>query len=186
MRVFETERLYIRRAEPVPADIDLFCSLWNNPEVMHWVGFPEGLGMPPDGMEKVLSENSEDPLNAKLVVVRRADGVPIGECKLGTPDDNGVCETDVKLLPPFQGGGYGTELKRGLINYLFTRTKCTTVRATPNRENVASQKMQERVGAKRVGQGVFRFKEPMGVPTCEVPYYVYEIKREEWANRQGS
>jgi len=39
--VFETERLIIRAA--TVADIDLFYTLWTNPQVMKNVGFPQGL-----------------------------------------------------------------------------------------------------------------------------------------------
>ena len=41
--LFETERLIIRRAEPEDRDIDFFLRLWNDPQVMKFVGFPFGL-----------------------------------------------------------------------------------------------------------------------------------------------
>ena len=39
--VFETERLIVRIA--TEADVELFYALWTNPQVMKYVGFPQGI-----------------------------------------------------------------------------------------------------------------------------------------------
>ena len=179
MVVFETRRLMVRTAQVSVADIGLFWSLWNCPCVMWYVGFPEGLGIKKSAVEHLIHEGLKDILTANLVVVRKSDSRSIGECKLGRPDTDLVSETDVKLLPAYQRQGYGTEVKQGLVDYLFTHTDCRVVRATPNRENAASQRMQERVGARQTGEGVYRFEKAMRVPTCDVPYVKYELTRED-------
>ena len=186
--LFETPRLYIRRASVTGTDIAFFMNLWNNPQVMRFVGFPSGLGLDTaqvrQAIQRGLELGDERHLDARLVAERKQDGVAIGECKLGTPDANGLSETDVKLLPEFWGHGYGTEIKRGLLAYLFTCTDCQVVQATPNIENIASIRMQEAVGGVRVGENVYEFPPEKQAFTCPVHSYIYQVRKEDWLQSQ--
>jgi [ribosomal protein S5]-alanine N-acetyltransferase len=181
--VFETKRLIIRKARPEKQDIDFFFAIWTNPKVMTFVGFPQGLRTTRDKIRRQISDWGNSAMDSKLVVELKETADLIGECKLGTPDDSGVSETDVKLLPQYWGKGYGTEIKRGLVDWLFSNTDCKVVRATPNQKNIASQKMQEAVGGRRIDEGVCKFPESMRDYTVDVPYYVYEVTRETWEQR---
>jgi RimJ/RimL family protein N-acetyltransferase len=181
--ILTTKRLIIRKAAPEDSDIDFLFRLWTHPEVMKFVGFPHGLRITRDEIRQQIRENDNTAYDQRLIVVLKATGLPIGQAKLGRPDREGLSETDVKLLPEYWGQGLGTEIKRGLVAYLFAHTDCRAVKATPNRANVASQKMQEAVGGKRIGEGVFRFPENMRAWTCDVPHYVYLVTREDWEKR---
>jgi ribosomal-protein-alanine N-acetyltransferase len=178
--VFQTERLNIRKAMDCDADIEFFYRLWTNPEVMTIVGFPQGLRITRDEIRATFKKADDSEYNRRLMVEILETGVPIGECKLGLPDAEEISQTDVKLFPEYWGHGFGTEIKRGLVNYLFRHTDCKAVKATPNRNNIASQKMQTAVGGKCVGEGIFRFPEEMRDYTCEVLHYVYMVLREDW------
>lgn len=178
--VFQTERLRIRKAMDCDADVEFFYRLWTNPEVMTMVGFPQGLRITCDEIRAMFERANDSEYNRRLEVEIITTGTPIGECKLGLPDDQGISETDVKLLPEYWANGYGTEIKRGLVDYLFRNTECKAVKATPNKNNIASQKMQEAVGGKQVAEGIFRFPEEMRDYTCDVPHYVYMVLREDW------
>jgi RimJ/RimL family protein N-acetyltransferase len=182
--VFQTERLKIRKAMACDADVEFFYRLWTNPDVMTMVGFPRGLRITRDEIRAMFEKTDDSEYNRRLVVEIIKSGTPIGECKLGLPDAEGISETDVKLFPEYWGNGYGTEIKRGLVDYLFRHTDCKAVKATPNKNNIASQKMQTDVGGKRVGDGVFRFPEEMRDYTCVVPHYVYMVFREDWEKMQ--
>jgi RimJ/RimL family protein N-acetyltransferase len=61
---------------------------------------------------------------SQLLVVRlKRTGEAIGQCKMCLPDEHGISETDVKLLPTYWGHRFGVEIKRGLVEYLSpTRT----------------------------------------------------------------
>jgi RimJ/RimL family protein N-acetyltransferase len=120
------------------------------------------------------------------VVIRKATGESLGECKMGFPDSEGIAWTDVKLLPPFWGNRYGVEIKKALLGHLFTHTDCVAVDASPNVGNVASIQMQEAVGGVRIGEGVYEFPEEMGDHTTPVPHYLYRVERDAWMARQGS
>jgi RimJ/RimL family protein N-acetyltransferase len=114
------------------------------------------------------------------MVIRKEDNTPIGECKLGLTDENGVSETDVKILPEYWGHRYGVEIKSALLDYLFTHTDCVAVRATPNKNNMASINMQEAVGGKCIGEDICVFPEKMRSFTIDVPHYIYMVYREDW------
>jgi ribosomal-protein-alanine N-acetyltransferase len=181
-KVFETERLVIRTA--MVDDVDMYYELWNEPRVMENVGFPQGLGIARERIEHLIRKRSESEYDRLLVAELKRTGQSIGECKLGWPDEEGIAETDVKLLPAFWGHKYGVEIKRGLVGYLFSHTNCDSVQATPNVGNIASIKMQEAVGAVRVDEDVYHFPESMRDFTTPVHHYVYRVYRVDWEKTQ--
>ena len=54
------------------------------------------------------------------------------------------------------------------------------VEGTPNIDNIASIKLQESVGARKVDEGVFEFPESKADYTCPVHHFVYYVFREDW------
>jgi len=177
-----TSRLVIRRAAPSERDITLLVALWNSPEVMRNVGFPQGLGTDAEKVGAQLTQEAAGTEYDCVLIVDRIDtGEVIGQCKLGFPDEDGIAETDVKLMPAHWGNRFGVEIKRALVDYLFTHTSCEQVQATPNVNNQASIKMQEAVGGRRTGEGVHCFPESMKDYTTDVPYLVYTVFREDWS-----
>jgi len=176
--VFETERLWVRRATAV--DADMFFELWNHPQVMGNVGFPRGLELTLADIEKKLQEQGPTVFDGRLVIIHKTSGEKLGEAALHRPDETGIAETDVKLLPQFWGHKYGVEVKRGLVDYLFTHTACTAVQATPNMHNIASIKMQEAVGGVRVGERVYEAPPGMAGYRTAVHAYIYHVRRIDW------
>ncbi len=181
--MFITVRLAVRKAAPTKEDIEFFHRLWNHPRVMSNVGFPHGLQITPEKIRELFAQPPPNDLNSRLIVTVKETGEKIGECKLGAPDENGLSETDVKLLPEYWGKGYGTEIKRALLRCLFAWTDCRIVQATPNVNNPASIRMQEAVGGKRIEQGEFRFPDNMAAFTTPVKHYIYHVYRDEWVQR---
>ena len=175
-----TPRLTIRRARPCEIDIALLLELWTDPAVMANVGFPDGLNTDAEKIETQLRDQSGTEFDCVLIASLNHTSEAVGECKLGSPDERNVAHTDIKLLPRYWRRGYGKEIKRALLDYLFDRTGCVAVRATPNRGNLASIRLQESVGGRRTGEGVHRFPENMKDGTCDVPYFEYTVFREAW------
>ncbi|MBD3257111.1 GNAT family N-acetyltransferase [candidate division GN15 bacterium] len=186
MIVIETARVTIRRATATPDDIDFYYRLWTTPEVMRNVGFPQGLRVGREDVAKQLSEQLDSVFDRLLLVERRDTGERVGECKLGTPDDEGVASTDVKLLSDYWGNGFGTEIKRALVGYIFRNTDALAIKATPNRDNTASRRMQQAVGGVVFAEGVFRFPPAMRDYTQDVSYVEYRVTREAWQQLQSS
>jgi RimJ/RimL family protein N-acetyltransferase len=180
--VFETERLRVRTA--TVEDAELIYELWTDPRVMANVGFPQGLRTTLKEISNIIQKPFESEFEQLLVVERTESGQPIGQCLMHLPNEEGIAETDIKLLPVHWGQRYGVEVKRGLLAHLFAHTDCVAVHATPNVENVASIKMQESVGGVRIGGGMHEFPESMREYTAPVHYYVYEVSRENWEQLQ--
>ena len=152
--IFETCRLLVRQAVNLPEDIDMYHRLWNHADVMKHVGFPRGLGIAREEIGEILAAAGDSEYGCRLVIETKGEGEPIGECMMGLPDANGVSETDVKLLPEHWNRGFGKEIKSGLVNYMFTHLDdCMAIKADPAKTNIASQRMQESVGAIRIERG---------------------------------
>jgi [ribosomal protein S5]-alanine N-acetyltransferase len=182
--ILETARLTVRYA--TQGDVELFYSLWTNPVVMRYVGFPCGLPVTRRELKQRLSPQAESEFERLLVVELKATGQAIGECKLSNPDEEGIAEPDVKLLPQFWGHKYGVEVWQGLVDYQFTHTDCRLVQATPNVNNTASIKMQETVGGVRTGEGVYQFPESMQGYTAAVRHYIYRVRRADWERARSN
>jgi RimJ/RimL family protein N-acetyltransferase len=182
--VFETERLRVRIA--TADDVELFYDLWTDPRVMRHVGFPKGLRVTRSELEKRLANQGSSPFEQLLVVVLKATGETLGECKVGRPDEEGIAEPDVKLLPQFWGHKYGAETWQALVAYEFTHTDCAAVHGTPNVDNIASIKMQEAAGGVRIGEDVCQFPESMRDHTTPVHYYTYRVSRADWERDRGN
>ena len=181
--VFQTERLLVRTA--TVEDVDLFLALWTNPQVMSNVGFPQGLPITKSEIKEKLATPAGSEFERPLVVELKTTGQPIGVCNLSDPDEEGVADPDIKLLPGFWGHKYGVEVWRELVAYQFVHADCTAVRATPNVHNTASIKMQEATGGVRVGEAVYQFPKSMQDYTTPVHHYVYRLSRADWERGQN-
>jgi len=187
MRVMETARLLVRTAEE--RDVELYFRLWTDPRVMRFVGFPKGLRITREEIRARIAGSPASEYERLLVVERKDDGEAIGEAHLHRPDADGVASTDVKLLPSAWGHRFGTEVKAALVRHQFENTDCRAVQGTPNKGNVASIRMQEAVGAVRVGEGCFEFPEAppeMRGWTRSVPHWIYHVRREDWERGPGA
>lgn len=177
--VFQTSRLYVRAA--TAAHVDLYYALWTDPRVMTNVGFPQGLPITREEIADTIERTKDKPIfNQRLVVVLQENGQSIGECRAHWPDSRGIASTDVKLRPEHWGHKYGVEVKRGLLDYLFTHTDCQAVEGSPNVGNVASIKMQEAVGGVRIAEAVYYPPPARQSYTTPVHYYLYYVYRTDW------
>lgn len=184
--ILETPRTIIKIASSSPEDVDLFYNLWTNAQVMTNVGFPQGLKITKDEMKETLSKTSESEFNAKLKIVLKSVGQLIGECKLGLPNAEGISNFDLKLLPDYWGIGLATEIMTPLVDYIFNNSDCKAVEGTPNKKNIASIKMQQRAGLKKIKEGTCTFPKEMQSYTEDVNYFLLRITREEWQEKKKS
>jgi len=182
--VFETERLRVHVASA--NDTDHYYKLWTDPRVMGNVGYPSGLPITREQIASQLQEQTGRIFDCRLIVLLRDSGEPIGECKLGRPNPEGISTTDVKLMPKYWGNKYGVEIKRALVDHLFRHTSCTAVEATPNVENIASIKMQEAVGGVCVGEEISQVPESKKEFMVPVHHYIYRVFRDNWIKAEGN
>lgn len=178
----KTERLIIRKVRPVMDDCGFISKLWKNPEVMKFVGFPKGIDEAPEQIIKRTKNRKKEGQDIHLIIELK--GTPIGEALIGFPDKDGIAHTDVKLMPEKWGNGYGKEVKRALLKWIFTNTDAKGVSATPNIKNKASIKMQESVGGKRIKKVHYEFPPNMRSFTVPVDSYLYIVYREDWSKME--
>jgi ribosomal-protein-alanine N-acetyltransferase len=177
--ILQTERLGVRLA--TPADADFYYALWTDPQVMRYVGFPQGLPIAREELVSRLSGQSGDVFGRLAVVqLKGAHGIVIGECMLQRPDALGVVGPDLKLCPAYWGQGYGREVWRALVDYHFAHTDCDAIETTPHVENARAIRLYESVGASRVGEDLYEFPEAMRAYTASVPCYIYRLTRTVW------
>ena len=173
-----THRLCIRIAQP--ADAEFIHTLWTMPDVMRFVGFPEGLAISVNEVREGIKRDPDSEFGSRLIVELRSTQVPIGQCKVGAPEAAGICEPDIKLSPEFWGNGYGRELWAAMIGYAFQNSTADIVQGTPNRANIASVRMQLGSGMIQVDEGVFENLSSPHPGAVPVPYFKLQITREQW------
>ncbi|MEU6288672.1 GNAT family N-acetyltransferase [Streptomyces sp. NPDC046988] len=86
-----------------------------------------------------------------FALVRREDGLAVGGMGFhGPPDEDGRVEIGYDLAEAARGHGYATEALRALSAWALARDEVTSVFATTERANVASQAVITRAGFTRV------------------------------------
>jgi RimJ/RimL family protein N-acetyltransferase len=97
----------------------------------------------------------ERPLGAfgTYQLIRRADGEVIGDVGfMGPPDATGAVNVGCAITEDARGQGYGTEALTALLEWARGQSGLTCVLADTTRSNLASQRLLERAGLRRVGE----------------------------------
>jgi RimJ/RimL family protein N-acetyltransferase len=86
-------------------------------------------------------------------VIRRADGCVIGDVGfMGPPDDTGAVSLGCAIAQEARGQGYATEALTALFAWARRQSGLVCILADTTRSNVASQRLLERVGMRRIGE----------------------------------
>ena len=143
---FETERLWMRPT--LPQDAELIYALMNTPKFLQYVG---------DRNIRSVAD-AESYIKAKMLpqldklgyssytLITKVEAVKIGTC--GLYDREGVDGIDIGFgfLPAYEGMGYGYEAASRLLTAAFEDFKIQEVKAITSKENIASQKLLEKLG----------------------------------------
>jgi RimJ/RimL family protein N-acetyltransferase len=177
----KTKNLVLRKVKPERGDAEFISELWQNKSIMKFVGFPKGIKEPPEKIIKITKERIKNRREHHLIIEK--SGCLIGEALIRYDEKSEFAETDVKLMPEFQRKGYGSEVKTALIKWIFKNTDAEGVKATPNVKNIASIKMQESVGGKRIKKMHYEFPKSMSSYTTPVDSYLYIVYRKDWISK---
>jgi len=86
-------------------------------------------------------------------VIRRADDQVIGDVGfMGPPDETGAVLLGCAITEDARGQGYATEAVGALLDWARGQSGLVCVLADTTRSNVASQRLLERVGMRRIGE----------------------------------
>jgi RimJ/RimL family protein N-acetyltransferase len=138
-------------------------SLWNDGEVMRYVGYPQGLRIDEQGMQEWFEWLEQHRgIDREHWIIENGRGEPIGEAyykaeheyygyppaqQVTSPPNRAekMAQIDIKLARGFWEQGYAADALRALIRYLFEKGFETIV-VSPNPANQAALRLYERLG----------------------------------------
>ena len=146
------KNLVIRDA--VLKDAEILCHWWNDGRVMAHAGFPNGVGISIENLQKQLAASANSNVNRLII---EADNKTIGEMSYRSTED-GEAEIGIKICDETQQEkGYGRILLSMLIKELF-RTGYTKILLDTNLNNTRAQHVYEKLGfiKRRVNKDVWK------------------------------
>jgi ribosomal-protein-alanine N-acetyltransferase len=170
----ETERLTLRPFEP--GDAHDFHAVRSDPSTFEYLTSAPAATLEDTRAQIArLMEYREEHGFGIAAVVERASGRVIGDCGLQLLEDGPDVEVGYKLGRQYRGRGYATEAARAWLEYGFHTLELDRIVAVAWPDNVASWRVMEKCGMRRVGPG-----EHYGHETL-----LYEITRQEFAAPAG-
>lgn len=178
--IYRSERLYLREIEE--DDFDLFYSLYSNDKVMKYT-YLDKFGSKEEFrsyFEEVIKNNlSKNKRAVYTYVVFLLDDnfAGIAEIEINYKNNHGgIGEIGYYILPDYWGNGYGPEIAKLLLEIGFWDIKLHRLYGRCNVNNIASQKVMEKIGMTKEGElRKVRFKDNEWVNE-----YMYGILLEEW------
>ncbi len=150
--------------------------LWATPEVMHFVGFPEGLHETMEHLEKEWLPWVQNPPERQHYSIYEGESY-CGEAFYDVDEMGWAC-MDIKLLPDVRGRGIASFSLSHTLDQAFLTGGAKTAWVDPNPENVRALKLYERLGFQEKQR-----PDHLEDPGCD---YVYmEVSREDWQARRG-
>lgn len=147
--ILETPRLQLRHLNI--NDLEELYALYRDPEIRRY--FPEGVLSYEDTREELewfLNGHPEYPELGLWATVQKGSGTFIGRCGLLPWEIDGKLEIEIAYLldKHFWHQGLATEAANGILSYAFERLNLTRLICLMDPENIASQKVAERIGMK--------------------------------------
>lgn len=170
MKILETERLIFRHQ--VMEDLDALWALYCNPEITKYIpDAPRNYQEAREELEWFLNGHPKHPELGLWATIHKETGKFIGRCGLLPWTIEGQQEVEVAytLAQDFWAQGLATEAAEGILQYAFYNLKLTRLICLIDPENVASQRVAEKIGMtleKRVD----------GIDGDNLPTYIYSIE----------
>ena len=164
MKIVENE-IMIREANKL--DAPFLEKWWNDGLVMEHAGFPLGLNINMDDIEKRIEKNK---IGSSKLCMLEVEGEIIGETSFRI--FTGYAEIGIKICEKsFQNMGLGTKFLKMLIEYLFLKLPgIEKIVLDTNLKNLRAQHVYEKLGFKKVRVNVDSWKNQVGVWQSSVDY----------------
>jgi [ribosomal protein S5]-alanine N-acetyltransferase len=166
-RSFETERLYLRPTSE--DDAPFILELLNTPNWLRYIGDRNVRSV--EDASKYISDRMLPQLKklgfSNYTVIRKTGNVKLGVC--GLYDREGLEGIDIgfAFLPEFEGKGYAFEAASEVKRAGIEDFGISQIRAITSKENVASQKLLEKLG--------LRFIKLVHLPNDPEELMLYEL-----------
>jgi RimJ/RimL family protein N-acetyltransferase len=169
--ILETERLVLRRQ--VIGDLDALWELYCDPEVTKYI--PDAPKTREDAREELEWFMNGHPRRPELglwATILKENGRFIGRSGLLPWTIEGQDEVEVAytIAREYWGRGLGTEAAKAILQYGFEHLGLARLICTIEPENIASQKVAEKIGMKLE-------KKVDGIAGDGIPTWIYAIER---------
>ena len=146
-----TGKITIKKTDET--DLKNILGLWNNGEVMFFVGYPDGLGCSMEDMRKWYNTISSGK-SFRHYSIYTDDLGYCGETGYALEENeffwNGNCGIDIKLMPMAQGKGIAEYAIRKIIDeMLLEKVKYVSIWVDPNEKNSSAIKLYVKLGFKK-------------------------------------
>jgi RimJ/RimL family protein N-acetyltransferase len=170
----ETPRLILR--PPVPEDFDAYVAFMAD-DATKYIGGPQTRSAAWRGFVSIAGAWAMHGYSM-FAVVEKSTGRWIGRVGPWVPDGWPGTEVGWGLIPEVHGKGYAVEAAASTIDWAFDELGWTEVVHCIDPENVASQRVAERLGSVNRGPG------KLPPPIDHYPIDVWGQSREAWRGRQ--
>ncbi len=149
MIILETQRLILRHQ--VLEDLDDLWALYCDPEITKYI--PDAPRSRDEAREELEWHMHGHPRNPQLglwATIYKETGKFIGRCGLLPWNIDGQDEVEVAytIARDYWGKGLATEAAQAIVNYGFEKLNLSRLICLPVVENIASQKVAEKIGMK--------------------------------------
>ena len=146
--------------------------LWATPEVMNFVGFPDGLHETMEHLENEWLPWAQNPPVRQHYSIY-ADGVGYCGESFYNVDETGLACVDIKLLPCARGKGIAFAGLAHALNHAFMLGNARNAYVDPSPDNEKALHLYERLGFCRTMRAAH-----LEDPGC--PYVYMELHRSDW------
>jgi [ribosomal protein S5]-alanine N-acetyltransferase len=135
--IFETERLIVRHYND--EDADNFFLLNADPEVMRYIRPVRNRPDTDQFFAEVIQYSKDNPAYGRMAAIEKKSGAFVGSFAIIPLEKTVHMQLGYSLLPNHWGKGYGTELVRAGLAYIFTQTNLDEIFGVTESSNWASQ-----------------------------------------------
>ena len=165
-------KLMIR--ETTIEDLENVLNLWNDGDVMKFVGFPNGLGVDLNHLKEQWFPTVNKNNKRKHYSIYHEDLGYCGE-SFYSVHDNLKCALDIKLLACARGKGIAYKALKHAINEAFTLGKAKVVYVDPNKKNEKAIALYKKLG-------FIEHKHPS--KEVGINHYYFEISYNDWLTKK--
>jgi [ribosomal protein S5]-alanine N-acetyltransferase len=159
-KILETERLILQTW--AFADAEALFEIMSDAEVARYIG--DGKPFSREKVSEFLNwaENYQRENGfCRWKVIEKSSGEIIGSCGFARPHGTSEIELGYLFAKKYWGRGFATEAARAALAYGFEKLNFAEIIALTDLENVASQKVLEKIGLTRRGIEIFQGEESL-------------------------
>lgn len=127
------------------SDLTNIMQLWNDGQVMFYVGFPKGLGVTMDRLQEWLHSVNQNMLRRHYSIYAEDIGY-CGETFYEIDREHDLATLDIKVLPGAQGKGIAAYAFSYVIDQVFSNNLASKAKVDPHPDNKKAWELYAKLG----------------------------------------